>query len=111
MPVLVLDLNAAEADKILATHDAITSMADTDLAQLQSLLEECSFENPTFQAMFAKLEQRESAPATVPFPKPPRKIAIPQSYQVVVNCRDEPEQRELYERLREEGFACRLLML
>ena len=94
VPVLVLDLNAAEADKILATHDAITGMADVDFTQLNELLDQCSFENPTFAAMFAELEQRSVD--VVPFPKPPRKVVIPESYQVVVSCTDEADQRALY---------------
>jgi hypothetical protein len=32
-------------------------------------------------------------------------------YQVIVQCRNEAEQRRLYERLRLEGYACRLTML
>ena len=36
---------------------------------------------------------------------------IPELFQVVVQCRDEAEQREVYERLTGEGRKCRLLML
>jgi hypothetical protein len=32
-------------------------------------------------------------------------------YEVLVECRDEEEQRELFERLRREGFKVRLLVL
>ena len=38
-------------------------------------------------------------------------IDIPEAYQVVVECRDEEEQRELFERLRSEGLKCRVLSL
>jgi hypothetical protein len=32
-------------------------------------------------------------------------------YQVIVHCRDEAQQRELFDRLRDEGFRCRLTVL
>jgi hypothetical protein len=40
-----------------------------------------------------------------------RHVAISESYQVVVTCDDEAQQREVYERLTAEGRSCRLLML
>lgn len=40
-----------------------------------------------------------------------KRRACPPLYQVVVECRDEREQRALYEQLRQKGFSCRLLML
>jgi len=36
---------------------------------------------------------------------------VPECYQVVAECRDEDQQRELYERLTGEGYQCRLLVL
>jgi hypothetical protein len=36
---------------------------------------------------------------------------LPNLFQVVVECRDEAEQRELYERMRGEGRRVRLLVL
>jgi len=32
-------------------------------------------------------------------------------YQIIIHCRDETQQRELYERLRREGLRCRLTVL
>jgi len=32
-------------------------------------------------------------------------------YQIIVHCRDEAQQRELYDRLRREGHRCRLTIL
>jgi hypothetical protein len=45
VPVLVLDVSEEEADKILATHDPIGKMADTDGEQLGSLLDSLDFES------------------------------------------------------------------
>jgi hypothetical protein len=38
VPVLILDVNEAEADKILATLDPLAAMADSDAAKLDELL-------------------------------------------------------------------------
>jgi len=35
--------------------------------------------------------------------------AVPDAFQVVVDCRDEADQKRLYERLQKEGRNCRLL--
>jgi len=34
-----------------------------------------------------------------------------ESFEVVVECRDEEQQKQLYDRLRSEGFSCRLFTL
>ncbi|MDO4549664.1 MAG: hypothetical protein Q4C96_00255 [Planctomycetia bacterium] len=41
----------------------------------------------------------------------PREIVIPEIFQVVVECKDENHQREIYEKLSQEGLPCRLLNL
>jgi ParB-like chromosome segregation protein Spo0J len=42
-------------------------------------------------------------------PQPP--TTIPESFQLVVNCPNEQNQKDLYDRLTTEGLACRLLTL
>jgi hypothetical protein len=46
-----------------------------------------------------------NSPAPAPRPAPP------DLYQVVIECRNEQQQRELFDRLRREGFKVRLLVL
>ena len=36
---------------------------------------------------------------------------VPEIYQVVIECRHEREQRAVFERMRAEGFRCRVLTL
>jgi hypothetical protein len=43
----------------------------------------------------------------VPLAKPDRR----ELYHVIIHCRDEAQQRELYDRLRREGLPCRLTIL
>ena len=51
-------------------------------------------------------------------PKPARRdqggrpaVPIPDILQIIVQCKTEEAQRELYERLKKEGFSCRVLTL
>jgi hypothetical protein len=44
-------------------------------------------------------------------PAPPKSKHPPELFQVVIECRDEAQQRELFERLRREGLRVRLLVL
>ncbi len=41
----------------------------------------------------------------------PRSLPIPSILQILVECQNESQQRELYERLRKEGYRCRVLTL
>lgn len=51
VPVLVLDVTEAEADKLLAVVDPIGAMATVDAAKLESLLAEITTDDAALQAM------------------------------------------------------------
>src|SRR5271170_4436291 len=55
VPVLVLDVNEAEANLILATHDPLANMAGTSAEALEALLNEVHSESPAIQAMWNDL--------------------------------------------------------
>jgi len=55
IPVLVLDVTAEEADRILATHDPVGAMAGIDEAALGDLLNGMNFENAAAQSMMDDL--------------------------------------------------------
>ncbi len=55
VPVLVLDVNEAEANKILATFDPIGAMAESDSAKLDSVLREVETANEDLSQMIADL--------------------------------------------------------
>jgi hypothetical protein len=38
-------------------------------------------------------------------------LSIPESYELVVTCRDENDQRQLFVRLAGEGYDCRVLTM
>jgi ParB-like chromosome segregation protein Spo0J len=53
VPVLILDVNEAEADKILATLDPLAAMADSDAAKLDELLRNVDTGSEALQQLLA----------------------------------------------------------
>jgi ParB-like chromosome segregation protein Spo0J len=111
VPVLVLDMNEEEAGKILLTLDPLAGMATTDPEQLKLLLAEVETENAAVRTLLDEISR--SFQDTNDFARPTNRpeIVIPESYQVVVECRDELDQQAIYERMRSEGYRCRVLTL
>ncbi len=106
LPVLVLDVDEREAAKLLALHDPLAGMAGTDDDVLTELLADVETESRAVKNLLeGMLDRAEVAPADPP------EVAVPEAYQVVVECSDEDQQRELYERFVAEGLKCRLLTL
>lgn len=112
VPVLVLDLNDAEADKLLALLDPLSDMAGSDADTLAALLSGVETENEAVRRVLDELAHAENDRASMaagdstrPEPK------IPEVYQVVVQCDDESHQQEVFERLTAEGLNCHLLNL
>ncbi len=110
VPVLVLDVNATEADKILLTHDPLASMATASDEHLQSLLAEVRTESAAIQSMLDTLTPTAPGSTGGSLLAPPE-IKVPESYQVVVECRDESDQQSVFERMRADGYRCRVLTL
>ena len=57
IPVLVLDVNEAEADKILATLDPLAAMAEADATKLDDLLREVQTGNEALAGMLTELAE------------------------------------------------------
>lgn len=115
VPVLVLDVSAEEAAKLLAVLDPLANLAGKNEDALHDLLAEVETVHPGLQALLDELA--EADPATSDDGEaeggsgggcePP----LPDVFQIVVQCRDEDQQRELFERLTAEGWSCRLVNL
>ncbi len=112
VPVLVLDVDEQEAQKILLTHDPLAAMAEADEKQLHELVEASDFESPQVVEMLNRLEQdvERANRQFSDFDERPE-VEIPESFQVVIECRDEDEQQAMYDRMRKEGYRCRVLTL
>ena len=112
VPVLVLDVDDEEAVKIMLTHDPLASLAVADGEKLSDLLGDCQFQSPQVIRMLADLEDTVmGASQALDEPNVAPEVTVPEAYQVVVECDDEAEQEKLFERLRAEGYRCRVLTL
>jgi hypothetical protein len=105
-PVLVLDVTDEEADLLLATHDPLAALAEYDKPRLQALLQEVRAKSPAVVGMLKDLAKKAGAGGEGK-DKPP--ALPPERFEVLVECRDEGHQREVYDRLTGEGLTCRVL--
>ena len=110
VPVLVLDVNEAEADKILATLDPLSAMAGKNEELLADLLTGIETESEALQDLLNQTLGQPTLPDDET-DKPAKDAFIPELFQVVIECEDESQQEELYNRLQAEGLKCRLLNL
>ena len=162
LPVLVVDLSSAEADKLLALYDPLAAMAHTNAERLATLMADIQLRHASLRQVVDELVARRAntslddllgrAPRHAPQadansvdadktdldPKSGATASSPGSalssnsllgkpavaptrdsraknfratYQIVVACESESQQRELYERLTSEGHKCRVLTL
>jgi hypothetical protein len=110
VPVLILDVDDREALTLLATLDPLAAMAGADPKILTDLLADVQTDSQAVRALLDQLAEDHPLDADGES-KPLDDLIVPASFQVVVECRDEAEQRNVFERLRGEGFQCRVLSL
>src|SRR5262245_21876835 len=61
LPVLVVDLNDAEAEKVLETFDPLSAMAEADEAQLEALLKGIETDSDALAALLDDVAQEAQA--------------------------------------------------
>jgi hypothetical protein len=112
IPVLVLDVDEVEADKILATFDTLGGMAGADKAKLDQLLREIQTGSDAVAAMLDQLAQDNGlAPPVEDDKKAGDNVdTIRETFNVLVELNDEAAQVALIERLTAEGYQCRSLI-
>lgn len=112
VPVLVLDLDDEEALKLLALHDPLAGLAGANDDVLAELLQHVETENEAVRVVLdGMLSGPEVALDDESQNGPPPEVNVPEAFQVVVECRDEAEQKALFERFTAEGLTCKLLTL
>ena len=111
VPVLVLDLDEREAAKLLALHDPLAGMAGANQEVLAELLAGVETENDAVQALLEEMLAEPDAPWDEAATETGKDVAIPEAFQVVIECRDEADQQAVFERMTSEGYTCRLLTL
>ncbi len=111
VPVLVLDVDDREAAKLLALLDPLAGLAETNEEALAELLAGVETGNEAVQKILDELLAAPGPELEDRNEMRPPEVPIPEAFQVVVDCRDEEQQREVFERLTSQGLACRLLNL
>lgn len=103
VPVLVLDVDENEADKILATHDPIAEMAQTHFGMLSDLKAGFAFEDEradkllkTILGVNAKREKLKGM------------RHIKHAWEILITCDSADHQKELYEELNARGLKLKL---
>ncbi len=111
VPVLILDLSAVEAEKLLALHDPLAALAETDGEMLRELLKNTQAEDEAIRAMFDALakEAQQSIKRIEASHLP--EIELKPLFQVVVECSDESQQKLIYEQLKSQNLSVRVLTM
>ena len=112
-PVLILDVDDAEADYILATYDPLAAMATADAGALDALLSSVQSGEAGVQQMLAELAEGAGLYAPVDGIDPsliPDGDRYKEQYGVIIICADEPEQQKVYETLAADGYKCRVVV-
>ena len=114
VPVLVVDLTEEEADTLLAVLDPLAGMAEPDAGALADLVSRVETSNAALRGLLDACAASSAVDADDPSDdasdthvRPD--LDIPDAWQVLVECRDEVDQRAVYERLTAEGYECKVL--
>ena len=113
VPVLVLDINEEEADMMLATLDPLAAMAGRDEERLAELLATVSSDNETVNGLLQALASGYKPLTLGDYSEEyagDETTGLDSQFEVVITCDGELHQRELLERLAEEGLVCRSLI-
>lgn len=108
IPVLILDVDEAEGDKLLATHDPLAAMAEIDSERLDEVLRDL---NTSSEALSEMLSQLAEEGGLIPKDETTKEdqAALHSIFEIVVSFENEEGQQELFSRLEEEGYKCRVL--
>ena len=111
VPVLIVDLNEREAKELLLVHDPIGALAERDDEALSRLLEDFETTNETLERFIGEEFSLAFPNADAQSLQEPKPVAIPNLFQIIVECEDETEQRECFEELTRAGRKCRVVNL
>ncbi len=111
IPVLVLDVTEAEANKILATFDPIGAAAGADPEKLAALLAEIETESEALEAMLNELAAENGCgePDLLP-PGDGEEVDINTEWAIVIICEGEDQQKTLLEEMAQRGLSCRAVL-
>jgi hypothetical protein len=122
VPVLIGSWSEEAEKKILLTLDPLAGMAGVDSESLRALMEDVQLSgdelaglSESLEELLAEAEKIGEEEAGGEAPKGGEGggsgEGIGEKYEVVVSCRNEKEQRKVFERLSKEGMSCRVLTI
>ena len=111
VPVLIVDLNEREAKELLLVHDPIGALAERDDEAVARLLEDFEATNETLERFIGEEFKLNLDNDDAESLQEPKSVAIPDLFQIIVECADEVEQRECFEELTRSGRKCRIVNL
>lgn len=110
--VWVIDVDDAQARRIVAADNRTADLGEYDNADLLALLEglDGDLEGTGYDEDFlAELEDATRPPDSADALDPPDDDNYNRQFAVTVICRDEDHQRQVYEALEAEGLECRVV--
>lgn len=110
IPVLVTDLSEQEAKELLAVYDPIGDLATADAAKLEDLLASIDLEAPALLQLCDELAAKHLPQDEPAADEPAGEDAIPEKYQILIECPGEAEQAKLLEELAGRGLKVRSLI-
>ncbi|MGE5194065.1 MAG: ParB N-terminal domain-containing protein [Deltaproteobacteria bacterium] len=110
VPVLVLDVDESEADKLLATLDPLAALADADAGKLNELLAGIETGSEALRHVLSRVADDAGAVAADET-RPPADPNLETRYAVIVNCDSEQQQLALLEEFETRGIECRALVV
>jgi hypothetical protein len=105
--VEVLDVDEAEARKLLLSIDSLAALAETDRDVVDDLVADTPADSPILKELWESLA-RHAADACAALPD--TTANVPEQFLILVECADESEQMRLLERWHTEGISCRALI-
>lgn len=110
IPVLVLDVDEDEANKILLTFDPLAAMAGSNASALEQLMREVQTSNEAVVNMLTELAEEAHILDGELKKEQDFSEDTEQLFNVLITCKNENEQAQLLERLNAEGFSCQSLI-
>ena len=110
VPVLILDLNDEETDKLLTVFDPIAALASTDQNLLAELVQSVETTNESLRKFLDEM-LASNEPAIPVDTALGKEITLPTLFQILIECESEEQQRELYEELTERSINVKILNL
>jgi len=105
--VEVLDVNEAEARKLLLSMDSVAGLAEADQAVVDQLVQITLTDSPALGEFWRSLTESE---ATTRMTLEEASKPLPEKFLIVIECRDEKHQAKLLQKLQGQEISCRALV-